>query len=55
MRNIPFFNYPYLYKSREKDFLNIFKDVCSRGAFILQNDLDEFEKKLAKFKIFEDD
>ena len=49
MKKIPFFNYPYLFKSREKEFMKIFKDVCSRGAFILQNDLIEFEKKLADF------
>jgi len=49
MRNVPFFNYPYLFKSREADFLNIFKDVASRGAYILQKDLLDFEENLAKF------
>jgi dTDP-4-amino-4,6-dideoxygalactose transaminase len=49
MRNIPFFNYPYLFKSREDDFLNIFKEIGSRGAYILQKDLTDFEDKLAKF------
>lgn len=49
MRNVPFFNYPHLFKSREEDFVNIFKDVCSRGAYILQKDLREFEENLAKF------
>ena len=49
MRTIPFFNYPYLFKSREADFLNIFKEVASRGAYILQKDLLDFEENLARF------
>ena len=49
MREIPFFNYPYLFKSKEEDFVNIFKDVCSRGAYILQKDLTQFESDLAKY------
>ena len=49
MRKVPFFNYPYLYKSREKEFDRIFKDVCSRGAYILQKDLEEFEQSLNEF------
>jgi dTDP-4-amino-4,6-dideoxygalactose transaminase len=49
MRNVPFFNYPYLFKSREADFIKIFTEVGSRGAYILQKDLTEFEENLAKF------
>ena len=49
MRKVPFFNYPYLYKSRENEFDRIFKDVCSRGAYILQKDLEEFEQSLNEF------
>lgn len=49
MRNVPFFNYPFLFKSREEDFVRIFKDVGYRGAYILQKDLKEFEEKLAEF------
>lgn len=49
MRNVPFFNYPFLFKSREEDFVRIFKDVGYRGAYILQKDLKEFEEKLAAF------
>ena len=43
MRNVPFFNYPFVFKSREDDFVRIFKEVGSRGAYILQKDLVEFE------------
>jgi dTDP-4-amino-4,6-dideoxygalactose transaminase len=49
MRNVPFFNYPFLFKSREDDFVRIFKEVGSRGAYILQKDLKEFEVNLANF------
>lgn len=49
MRSIPFFNYPALYHRYEADFDRIFKDVCSRGAFILQKDLEQFEQNLARF------
>jgi dTDP-4-amino-4,6-dideoxygalactose transaminase len=46
---IPFFNYPEIYRSRSAEFDSIFKDVCSRGAFILQKDVQEFENKLKLF------
>ena len=49
MKSVPFFNYPYLFKSHEDDFVRIFKDVGNRGAYILQKDLREFEENLAKF------
>jgi dTDP-4-amino-4,6-dideoxygalactose transaminase len=49
MRTVPFFNYPFLFKSREEDFTRIFKEVGYRGAYILQKDLLEFEQNLAKF------
>jgi len=49
MKNVPFFNYPFLFKSREEDFVRIFKEVGYRGAYILQKDLKEFEESLAKF------
>ena len=46
---IPFFNYPAIYKRFESDYDRIFKDVCSRGAFILQKDLADFEENLARY------
>ncbi|NQU85561.1 MAG: DegT/DnrJ/EryC1/StrS family aminotransferase [Mariniphaga sp.] len=49
MRKVPFSNYPYLFKSNEDEFVKIFKEVGNRGAFILQKDLEEFEKNLAVF------
>jgi dTDP-4-amino-4,6-dideoxygalactose transaminase len=49
MQEIPFFDYSAIYKRYEVEFDRIFKDVCSRGAFILQKDLEEFEKNLSIF------
>ena len=46
---VPFFNYPEVYKKSRDNYLKIFDDVCSRGAFILQNELHEFERNLASF------
>ena len=43
---IPFFNYAELYNQNKSEYLKIIEDVCSRGAFILQSDLEEFEKIL---------
>jgi dTDP-4-amino-4,6-dideoxygalactose transaminase len=48
-RNIPFFNYPALFKSQEKVIMETLHDVMSRGAFILQQDLVQFEENLKKF------
>jgi len=48
-RQIPFFNYPVLFKSQEKGLMDTLHDVMSRGAYILQKDLTEFESNLEKF------
>ena len=48
-KKAPFFNYPHLFKSNEKEFIEIFKDVGYRGAYILQKDLSQFESNLAKY------
>lgn len=48
-RNIPFFDYPRAYLSDREDLLRIFEDVGQRGAFILQQDVSEFEAALAKY------
>ncbi len=47
--NIPFFDYPALFKKDRESYLKIFEDVGSRGAYILQKDLREFEANLAQF------
>ena len=47
--NIPFFDYPKLFLDKKEDYLKIFSNVASKGAFILQKDVDLFEENLAKF------
>jgi dTDP-4-amino-4,6-dideoxygalactose transaminase len=47
--NIPFFDYPGLFQEHEDEFLRATRDVLSRGAFIMQSDLSEFEKAIAQF------
>lgn len=52
-KSVPFFNYPALFKSQEKEIMEALHDVMSRGAYILQKDLAEFEgniKDLLKVK-----
>jgi dTDP-4-amino-4,6-dideoxygalactose transaminase len=46
---IPFFPYPQAFLSEQDDLVGIIRDAGSRGAFILQRDLSEFEGNLARF------
>lgn len=48
-RSIPFFPYPSLFASDEAALLDVIKDVCRRGAYILQKDCMEFEAALASY------
>lgn len=48
-RTVPYFSYPRVFADFEQDFLDIFRDVGRRGAFILQRDLEDFERRLASF------
>lgn len=48
-RSIPFFNYPALFAEKEQELTAVMLDVCRRGAYILQKDLEEFEKHLAEY------
>lgn len=48
-RSVPFFNYPRAYLDDREELLRIFEDVGNRGAFIMQQDLREFESELAKY------
>jgi len=47
IRSIPFFDYPHLFLSEQQELTAIFREVGSRGAFILQEDLARFERNLA--------
>jgi dTDP-4-amino-4,6-dideoxygalactose transaminase len=48
-RSVPFFNYPYVFTAHEAEFTALMTDVCRRGAFIMQRDLEEFESNLAAY------
>jgi len=46
---IPFFNYPGLYAEHREEFLASIDDVLSRGAYIMQRDLADFEEQIGRF------
>lgn len=48
-KNIPFFNYPALFKQKENEIMDVLQDVLSRGAYILQKDLEQFEENLKNY------
>jgi dTDP-4-amino-4,6-dideoxygalactose transaminase len=48
-RSVPFFDYPHVYGPDRARYLEIFDSVCSRGAFIQQAELVDFEHALAEF------
>ena len=49
MKEVPFFNYKGLYDEFAEEFSKTFQEVCARGAFIMQEDLEKFEANLASF------
>ena len=49
LKSVPFFNYPALFKKNEEEYMTLLNEVLSRGAYILQRDLEEFEHNLAEY------
>lgn len=49
IRKVPFFNYQRVFLDDRDNLLKIFEDVGNRGAFIMQEDLRQFELALAKY------
>jgi dTDP-4-amino-4,6-dideoxygalactose transaminase len=49
MKEIPFFNYPELFLSRKEEYLLALEKTLSRGAFIMQDELFEFENELSSY------
>lgn len=49
MKNVPFFNYPAMFAERDKEYLKAFESTLRRGAYIMQQELLDFETNLAKF------
>ena len=48
-RAVPFFDYPHVFTSQEEALLSVIADVGRRGAFVLQRDLEQFERNLADY------
>jgi len=48
-RSVPFFDYPYVFTSQENDLISVIRDVGRRGAFIMQQDLRDFERHIAEY------
>jgi dTDP-4-amino-4,6-dideoxygalactose transaminase len=48
-RTVPFFDYKAFYSRRAAEFDAVMQDVLRRGAFILQQDVREFEEALASY------
>jgi dTDP-4-amino-4,6-dideoxygalactose transaminase len=46
---IPFFRYPHVFAQQRDDILAAMMKVMERGAFILQDELKEFEAQIAAF------
>ena len=46
---VPFFDWAGLYAERADDFGRIMHETAARGGFILQKDVDDFERDLAAF------
>lgn len=49
MVKVPFFDWAGLYNERAEDFSRIAHQTLSRGGFILQKDVEEFEANLARY------
>lgn len=49
IKHVPFFDYPRAYMDEREDLVKIFEDVGKRGAFIMQQDLNDFEASLAAY------
>ncbi len=48
-RSVPFFDYQYVFTSKEDGLLSVIKSVGRQGAFIMQKHLKEFETNLAAY------
>lgn len=49
MRQVPFFNYPLLFSEQSDAYMSTLQDVLSRGAYIMQKDLLQFEQNVASY------
>ncbi|HLG20636.1 MAG TPA: DegT/DnrJ/EryC1/StrS family aminotransferase [Bdellovibrionota bacterium] len=47
-RTVPFFPYPQVFKAYETELTRAFKEVAGKGAFIMQQEVNDFEDSLRK-------
>lgn len=47
--SVPFFDWAGYFRERAEEFTQIIAETAGRGGFILQRDVDEFERDLAEF------
>ncbi len=48
-KTIPFFRYPHVFAQQREEILAAVMSVMDRGAFILQDELAQFEREVAQF------
>lgn len=48
-KKVPFFNYPHVYKQHQDKINLAMNKVLDRGAFILQQEVDDFEEQVRNF------
>ena len=48
-RKVPFFNYPSVFLDHQDSLVAALVDVGTRGAFVMQSDLADFEGRLASY------
>ena len=46
---IPYIDFKRQYKKQEKSHLKNFKQIMTKGDFVLRGEVEEFEKKVAKY------
>lgn len=49
VESVPFFDWAALFEERRFDYLRIIEQTASKGGFILQEEVRDFEEQLAKF------
>lgn len=49
VRKVPFFDYPGLFAEYAEEYQATLRDVLTRGAYIMQSDLAQFEQDLAAY------
>lgn len=48
-REIPFFNYPHIFQEHDEDYCKALTETCRRGAYIMQQELFDFEEALKSY------